>query len=219
MDFCDKGTGYGFAWWIFAPGCSSMSTGFVFHIHRVPAKRSSYLVSTSYNILCSSLFKYLLSDTILLKFDFWYCASKIQRVRRMELNIYLLSHHYSFLKNVSSRRSEVSFIETLHPSYAHPFPLIVESEKRKSNFSSNNKSQPMIISYCECFCGSYTWKFHVTLSVASNYGRTNSALFLCVVRKSPPWVLHLTVWVFLLHICLCVFLILSKSLPWSPVEL
>ena len=133
-----------------------MSTGLVFQFPRVPSKSNSYLFSTSYNILFVSLLKCLLSDTILLKSDFLYFASNILRVHRVALSVCSLSHHSPSLKLESSRRSEGYFMETVHFSYAPPFPIMICSEKHKSNWSFENKSQPMIITYHQFFCESST---------------------------------------------------------------
>ena len=180
-------------------------------------KSNSYLVSTSCNILCSLLFKFLLFDTIFFKSDFWYCASKLLHVRRVESSTCSLSHNYSFLNLASQCRLEGSFIETVHPSYAPPLPFIVQPDKYKSKLSSNNKSQPMIMSYYE---------FPVIYPRENSMSR--SFLRLIQVITSPHWFymllenhrLRCFVWLsgyFCDVIFVCVSLVLSRSLHRIPV--
>ena len=69
-DSCACVTRYGFEWYGLAPVCSSIYAGFVYQVPRVTSKMSLYLVSTSYRILWSSLFKCLLYEAILRISDF-----------------------------------------------------------------------------------------------------------------------------------------------------
>ena len=66
-----------------------------FQVPRFPLKSNTYLVITSYTILYWSLFKCLLSDTILLESAFGYFATKILCVRpghQVHLHFHITIH-------------------------------------------------------------------------------------------------------------------------------
>ena len=92
MTSCIQVTGYGFEWLVLVPGWIYMSTDYISRVTIVPSKGNSYLVSTSYKILCLSFLKYLLSVTILLKSIFSNFASKILHVPWMASSACYLSH-------------------------------------------------------------------------------------------------------------------------------
>ena len=115
---CSRGIRYGLSWWYFIPFCSSITTGFILQVPRVPSNINWYLFSISRNIPCLVIFKCSLFDTILLKSSFWYFASKILRVHHMESSTCSLSHNYLFMKLASSQKPEGYFIGAVHPLYA-----------------------------------------------------------------------------------------------------
>ena len=118
-------------------------------------------------------------------FDVWHNFTYVLFLLRVELSICLLYHNSSSLNIASSIWLKVIItqhllkfiIEVVHPAYTPTFNLIVQRDKHNSILSFENKFWPRIMSYRAFYCKSFTWKIHIMIFAASNYGSINYNIF------------------------------------------
>ena len=164
-------------WYGLASGCSSLSTGLFFQLPNVRPKSKFLFNQCNIYPARSSYDNCFFSGVTLCRSYFCneHLGFKVYAVWHSQL-IVMKYFCLSQLNDKLKLFFNISFIGAVYTLWLHPFPLMLLSDKHKSLFILEYVLYPSINPYLLVPFKSYTWKFHIKLSIASKSGKTTCTL-------------------------------------------